>query len=418
MGYRVLKTLPAVLAVMLSSGLAQASEAEGEFHGYFRAGVGSSSAHGPQSCYDLGGNSMKYRLGNECDSYFEGGYTKELAKSANGVSFVGTVWATAYNPSSDFGGAKLELAKAYIEAKGLDFLNGGVAWIGKRYYFRPDIHMLDLQYINLNGTGGGFDRISAGPGKASYAIFKDNDTNTVDPRTGLRTKTTAALRQNIAYEGLPVNPNGTIDAALSLISAQGEGKHNGWQLSVFHKQDKVLGGGNTVGAQYGVGPGTGIGGPCCDRIGASGSTALTSDVKRMRLFDNLVLQATEQFSMEFVALVQKDKSDAGGSSTWSTLGARPVYAVTDNFKLQMEVGSSRVTSPTGGDPMRLTKVTFAPALTVGPAYFARPELRAFVTYAKWNDAATAALNANNNSGPVYGNRTSGTSAGVQLEAWF
>ncbi|MDP9109985.1 MAG: carbohydrate porin, partial [Pseudomonadota bacterium] len=70
-----------------------ASDEAGEFHGYFRAGVGSSSTHGPQSCFGLGGNTMKYRLGNECDSYAEFGYTKEIAKTSNGASFVGTIWA-------------------------------------------------------------------------------------------------------------------------------------------------------------------------------------------------------------------------------------------------------------------------------------------------------------------------------------
>lgn len=415
---KMLKVLPLAIAASLACGAVHADAGHDEegFHAYFRAGAGASSTHGPQSCYDLGGNTMKYRLGNECDSYFEGGYTKEIAKAENGVSFAGTIWATAYNPSSDFGDAKLKVAKAYVEAKGLDFLNGGVAWIGKRYYFRPDIHMLDLQYINMNGTGGGLDRMGVGPGKLSYAVFKDNDSNAFDPATGKRVQTDAAVRQNLGYEGLPVNTDGTIDGALSIITAQGDGRHNGWQVSLFHHQDKVFGGGNTFGVQYGVGPGTGIG-VGGDRIGASGSTTLGSDVKRTRVFDNIVVQPTTDFSMEFVALVQRDKSDATGSSTWSTLGVRPVYAVTQNFKLQWEVGTSRVSVP-NGDPLRLTKVTFAPTITMGKSYFSRPELRAYVTYGKWNDAATASVNAANNSGPVYGNNTSGTSAGLQLEAWF
>ncbi len=413
-----LRGMSAMIALALSAGMAQASEAEGEFHGYLRAGVGSSSEKGPQSCFDLGGNTMKYRLGNECDSYFEGGYTKELAKSANGVSFVGTVWLSAYKNGSDFGNAKPEIAKAYMEAKGLDFLNGGVAWLGKRYYFRPDIHMLDLQYINLNGTGGGFDKIGLGPGKFSYAIFKDNDNNVFDVKTGKQLSSDAALRQNLIYEGVPVNQDGTLDAALSLISAQGTDRHNGWQLSVFHKQDKVFGGSNTVGIQYGVGPGTGVGGPCCDRIGSSGSTLLGSDVTRLRIFNDLVIQPTRQFSMEFVALMQRDKSNTGGSSTWTTLGARPVYAFTQNLKLQAELGTSRVTQANGGEALRLTKLTIAPTITMGESYWSRPELRAFVTYGKWNNAATAAVNASNNSGPVYGNNTSGTSVGIQLETWF
>jgi maltoporin len=40
-----------------------------------------------------------------------------------------------------------------------------------------------------------------------------------------------------------------------------------------------------------------------------------------------------------------------------------------------------------------------------------------VTYGKWNDAATASVNAANNGGPIYNNNT-GTSYGFQVETWF
>ena len=408
----MLKVLPATLILALASASALAADEEG-FHGYLRAGAGSSSVKGPQSCYGLGGNTMKYRLGNECDAYTEFGYTKELAKTDNGVSFLGTIWVNAFSPKSDFGDSKLSIAKAYVEARGLDFLNGGSAWIGKRYYFRPDIHMLDLQYINLNGTGAGIDQVKAGPGKVSYAFFKDNDiTNT--SASGVVT-TSAATRQNLIYQDVPVNTDGTFDAALSLITSQGGADtHNGWQLSMFHKQAKVYGGANTAGVQYGVGPGTGVGG---DRIGASGSTLLGSDVTRARVFDNLWIQPAENFGMEFIALHQRDKSDIGGSTSWTSIGARPVYALSKNVKLALEVGTDRVTQP-NGPALRLTKITFAPSISAGPGLWARPELRAFVTYGKWNDAARDAVNANNNSGPVYGSSTNGTSYGFQVETWF
>lgn len=412
-----LKFLSAALSLILVAGAAQADE-EG-FHGYFRAGAGTSSKKGPQSCFGLGGNTMKYRLGNECDGFGEFGYTKELVKMDNGVSFLGTVWVDVFTPNSDFGDADLGIAKAYVEARGLDFLNGGTAWAGKRHYNRPEIHILDLQYINLNGTGAGLDRIPMGPGKFSYAFFKDNDLNVIDPISGRVTGTTAATRQNFIYADVPVNTNGTLEAAVSIITAQGdENTHNGWQLSLFHKQVKVAGGENMVGVQYGVGPGTGLGGPCCNRMGASGSTSLSSDVKRLRVFDQLWIQPTEKFGMAFVALVQKDTVASGQSSTWTTLGVRPVYALTRNFKLQMELGTDRVTSATGGPAQRLTKITLAPTISAGPGLWSRPELRAFVTYGKWNDAATASVNASNNSGPVYGNGRSGASAGFQVETWF
>src|SRR5450830_1866123 len=374
--------LPAAFAVALPLACLPLSASAGDepgFHGYLRAGAGSSSIKGPQSCYSLGGNTMKYRLGNEGD-------------------------------------AKLGIAKAYVEARGLDFLNRGSAWIGKRYYYRPDIHMLDLQHINLNGTGAGIDQVQAGPGKFSYAFFKDNDI--VEQAANGTLHSASATRQNLIYGDIPVNPDGTLDVATSLISAQGgAGTHNGYQVTVLHKQAKVMGGGNTFGVQYGVGPGTGEGGPCCDRIGASGSTLLGSDVTRTRVFNDLAIQPSTNFGMEFVALAQRDKSDANGASTWTSLGVRPVYAIHRHVKLALEVGTDRVSVPTG-PALRLTKITFAPSISSGPGLFDRPELRAFVTYGKWNDAATAAVNASNNSGPIYGNRTSGFSYGAQLETWF
>ncbi|MES2116867.1 MAG: carbohydrate porin [Pseudomonadota bacterium] len=413
--------LPLAAAAALTALAGHAYADEEGFHGYFRAGAGTSVTgdHGPQGCYGLGGNTMKYRLGNECDAYFEGGYGKEIAKS-DGVSYVATLWTNIYSPQSSFADAKLGITKAFVEAKGLPFLNGGVAWIGQRHYNRPDIHMLDLQYINLNGTGGGVDRVPVGPGKFSYAFFKDNDATQTDA-TG-KVTTGAATRQNLLYQDMPVNPGGTLDLATSIITAQGDQngapRHGGWQLSAFHKQSEVMGGANTFGVQYGVGPGTGVGGPCCDRIGAAGSTLLGADVKRTRVFDSLWIQPSPQFGMEMVALVQKDRSDAAGTTTWTSAGIRPAYALNSNFKLVVELGTDRVTPGDGGPAMRLTKLTFAPTISAGPGLWSRPELRTFITYGKWNDAATAAVNANNNSGPIYNNRTSGVSAGVQVETWF
>ena len=427
----ILTTLPAALALALTVGVAHAdpyNDTDG-FHGYLRAGAGISSTHGPQSCFGLGGVTSKYRLGNECDSYFEGGYTHEIAKSDNGVTWVATLWADAYSPNSDFGSSSLQLAKAYVEAKGLPFLNGGTAWIGKRYYYRPDIHMLDMQFINLNGTGGGFDKIGAGPGKFSYAFFKDNDTNQINPETGEVLNTNAAIRQNFIYEGLPVNPGGTIDGDITVITGQGRDKaatggtdqsHNGWSATLLHKQE-VMGGGNTLGFQYGVGPGAdiGVGSQGNSRVGGSASTQYGSDVKLTRVFDDIVVQPTKQFSAEFVALYQKDKAnDITLRNTWTTAGVRPVYAFTQNFKLQGELGYTALKQDSTGDTAHLTKLTIAPTIAMGESYWSRPELRLYVSYGKWNAAATPLVNAANNSGQVYGNGTSGASAGLQLEAWW
>jgi maltoporin len=45
-------------------------------------------------------------------------------------------------------------------------------------------------------------------------------------------------------------------------------------------------------------------------------------------------------------------------------------------------------------------------------------LRLYITHATWNTAAIAAVNAANTTPGVYGKTTAGTSAGLQLEAWW
>jgi len=428
-----LKMLPLALSLTLSCGMAFADGGDDSigFHGYMRGGAGGGAGTGPQSCYGLGGNTMKYRLGNECDSYFEGGTTWDFNKPGDdGVVFTGTLWASEFSPNSSFSNGTLSLAKAYIEGKNLDFLGGGVVWIGERYYYRPDIHMLDLQYINLNGNGGGVDNIQAGPGKFSYAILKDNDNASTMNSAGVYTATTAAVRQNFIYKGLPVNPGGKLDLIGSLITGQGVNKNNGYNITLLHNQD-AFGGGNTVGVQHGVGPGAGVSGPgsgpnnalCCGRIGASGTTAADSGVTRTRIFDHLWIQPTEKFSAEFIVLSQQDKGDisAGtpGSSTWTSFGVRPAYAVARHVKLQAELGTDNVTSPTGGPSQQLTKLTLAPTITLDSSYWSRPELRFYITHAVWNDAAKAAVNPNPTGGlNPQGNSTAGTSAGVQMEVWW
>ena len=73
--------------------------------------------------------------------------------------------------------------------------------------------------------------------------------------------------------------------------------------------------------------------------------------------------------------------------------------------------------PDGAGTQRLTKLTLAPTWSTGPGFWDRPELRLYVTRARWNDAANAGAGAGGLTGLGNG-ATSGTSWGVQLETWF
>ena len=69
-------------------------------------------------------------------------------------------------------------------------------------------------------------------------------------------------------------------------------------------------------------------------------------------------------------------------------------------------------------------MTLGTQFSMGPGVMARPALRLFATYAKWNDAAA-------NAGPVactgrdcntavtsFANKRSAVTYGAQVEAWF
>jgi len=115
-------------------------------------------------------------------------------------------------------------------------------------------------------------------------------------------------------------------------------------------------------------------------------------------------------------MFQQDKSTAGGKVNSSTLGGRGSYAFTKNFKLLAEVGLSQK-KPEASASQKLSKFTLAPTLSTGPGFWKRPELRLYVTTAKWNSAANAAAGAGGVTGAGNG-KTSGTSYGAQAEMWF
>lgn len=63
------------------------------------------------------------------------------------------------------------------------------------------------------------------------------------------------------------------------------------------------------------------------------------------------------------------------------------------------------------DSATMHKFTVAPTITPGSGFWAKPEIRAYVTYASWSEEGQA-------GGSVFANETSGMIYGVQMEAWW
>ena len=128
-----------------------------DFDGYFRAGPGATSSNAARACYNLGIDGGHYRLGNECDFYGEFGLTQ--TGSVDGVQYKAKIMFNEGSDGTDIGtktgvsGSSFE--QMYVEGKGFDIAPGTNFWVGKRFWGRNDVHILDTQFTDLSGVGAG-----------------------------------------------------------------------------------------------------------------------------------------------------------------------------------------------------------------------------------------------------------------------
>jgi len=404
------KTTRLGLAVSLASLAMPFTVQALDFNGYVRSGIGESSGSDSQSCFQLSGAPSKFRLGNECEQYAELGLRQDLFTLDDGSVLSVEGMAALYNEydhtpkfTGDHGWARL--VQAYAEWSKVPALNNGSFWAGRRYYKRNDIHISDFYYWNQSATGAGIEDVEIGGLKYSYAfsrkdnVFQENYINRHDFNVG----------------GFDSNPGGELEFGVSYIDEPDrEDAHSGWSVTAQHKQIGFLGGSNTFTVQYGEGPGTGL--------GYTGDVTLGSSDTSWRVVEYFDWQVTPRFGGQFQAVYQKDKREDGGDQDWISVGVRPVYALTEQFKLVAELGHDQIDAPEG--TRKLTKFTVAPTWSpAGPEFWARPEFRLYYTYAQWNDAAQQAANlmaagsALSDTG-AFDNAQHGSNFGVQVEYWW
>jgi maltoporin len=404
---------PHALALAASMVASQAYAVD--FDGYFRTGPGLTSKNSARACYDLGISGGHYRLGNECDLYGEFGLAQ--TGTSEGVSWKAKVMFNEYNNGTDIGGSASSFEQMYVEGKGFDIAPGTNFWIGKRFYGRKDVHILDTFFVRMDGVGAGADQIELGGGaKLGVAAFT-SDTGSGFGDGGNGKSTNPGARLNVDVQEIPVGMGalrvtGTYTQGRYDNATDGKGT-SGFGLSLQHTVDIAAlgtGSGNTLWLQFAQGS--------AGLDGNFGTMTAPSSVKKWRLVESLTWQLGA-FGGQAVALYgQHDKDDVAGTTKFNeaSIGGRASYALTNNFKLVSELGYMQK-KPDGSGTQKLTKFTFAPTLSAGPGFWNRPELRLYVTTAKWNAAANDAAGPNGLTGLANG-KTKGTSFGAQAEIWF
>lgn len=404
------KWLPISAAVAMA--LASASASAVDFHGYMRSGVGMSDNGGMQT---LSKNRVG-RLGNEDDTYGEIQLGQEVYNKAGKSFYVDSMVAMSSNQKRGWentGGstADFALAQFNVQAKGL-FGGNETFWAGKRYYQRHDVHITDFYYWDISGPGAGVENISAGPGQLSVAWLRN------DPWAGQSDANTFDVR----YAGIPLWEGASLEVGYDFVKANPTDEQDNDTIGDGHMltaelNASVLGGFNKTVVQYfldGVAEqassyGTGSG---------SGLQVSGDDGDGFRVINWGVLPLGDKVELGHV-IVYGSSSDF---SAWGTMYddrdtfsivARPIYKWNDVMKTIFEAGYYKDHSTVKGASETSTdgsKFTLAQAWSAGSGFWARPELRVFVSYVSQDKSFRP-----DDSGV---NQDDAINFGVQAEAWW
>ncbi|WP_379711337.1 maltoporin [Haloferula chungangensis] len=411
--------------------------------GYFRAGYGRGDNGGPQRAFGLPGVS-KYRLGNETENYGELAFSKtffqpgafSLSNPSGGISGpVAQMNArmSFFNPYDNYGSANdTEIALPELWASVGNVIPGrpdAKFWAGSRFYRRHDIHINDYYFWDMSGGGAGIEDFELGAGKLAFAWIGDGAESAIYDRVGTPdplniagfSKTNFDLRY---YDWALLGGKGEVGLTYSIadsgVDSAGVKAENseGFALSLvrtkegFYDPESI----HKTSLQVATGPAKTFTSGFDTFTDATG-TYIRPDPNeswRFRATDHWVVKPWECVSLGTAFVYQY--TDFGSDlpeQHWLSGGVRPIWHFNEWASLAFEGGFDWISNSPNGNSGSLGKITIAPQVALGDQFFSRPVLRAFITYAFWNDGMQGTV-----GGPDYLNETSGLSWGVQMESWW
>ena len=438
-----------------------------DFGGYLRSGSGTSTQGGTPTCFRLnqdsvfnteGGSSNvdgAGRLGNECDTYGEIKLGTTMGDSEGTKFGVHTLIAYGTSQVTDYEGTVPAFREAYGDATG--FGNGAFAkstlWVGKRYYKREDVHILDLFTLMNTGPGAGIENIDLGFGKFSYALVRSGNqnyastlspgTNTTvvacapapaacanNPSAGLQivvTSLTNPQNQEVArvtlngdpsqqktdhdfrLEGINLGSAGSLGLGVNIVRGNNAGAnsandYNGY--SYWAKHSIVLFGAVQNGLMVQVAKdAANIDGSSLWWANSNSGNGTPGSMKHSawRIIETANFEFDKVNGQAFLGYGKEsfpwygNGSNTDSDRTTTSLVVRPIYHFTENLGLAVELGTTRVSgynlnydNNTANTTNHLNKFVISPQLSMGSGFFARPVLRAYVSHYSWNKGGASA----------------------------
>ena len=439
-----MKKVNLLAAAVLAAAFAMPAQADftpnANFNGYMRSGVmhGNSAFGSKTDTVKLG------RLGNENDTFMEFGLGADVAKVDDVTYSVYGMIAHGGDGNETDWNTNLSCRQAWAGAKNLLGQGDDFLWIGKRYYKREDIHILDEYYYNVSGTGVGLENVVLGPGKISLAWTR-NDKDAKKDKVNIY-----SMKSEYKYKGLKDDGNkpakvkvNTYDvryefpvwdgASLQLGATylEAEKNKNGSYRTYTIEKENSIGDGLNLSAELNIGLLGGFnktvvqsfsGSSAADVHYGTGSSVYYDEGQGWRLINWGDVHFTKEFGMFHVVQYAHSSGFKSYDSERSVnLVVRPYYQLTKMTKLLAEVGwfADKKTANTDDKGVQSyvskhgSKYTLAYAISPDASNFwSRPEFRFYVSHVSVSD--------NMNIGPTneWVRQTSDNMFGAQVEAWW
>ena len=441
-----MKKVNLLAAAVLAAAFAMPAQADftpnANFNGYMRSGVmhGNSAFGSKTDTVKLG------RLGNENDTFMEFGLGADVAKVDDVTYSVYGMIAHGGDGNETDWNTNLSCRQAWAGAKNLLGQGDDFLWIGKRYYKREDIHILDEYYYNVSGTGVGLENVVLGPGKISLAWTrndmdaKKDNVNIYSMKSeykykGLKDKDDgnkpAKVKVNtydVRYE-FPVWDGASLQLGATYLEAE-KNKNGSYRTYTIEKENSI-GDGLNLSAELNIGLLGGFnktvvqsfsGSSAADVHYGTGSSVYYDEGQGWRLINWGDVHFTKEFGMFHVVQYAHSSGFKSYDSERSVnLVVRPYYQLTKMTKLLAEVGwfADKKTANTYDKGVQSyvskhgSKYTLAYAISPDASNFwSRPEFRFYVSHVSVSD--------NMRIGPTneWVRQTSDNMFGAQVEAWW
>ncbi|RDH84592.1 MAG: hypothetical protein DIZ80_03750 [endosymbiont of Galathealinum brachiosum] len=395
-----------------------------EFHGYFRGGLGSSESGATQAKFQAPGARAKYRLGNEPETNMELQltYTYDMKEPENENSHVqGIIMLDGFKHHGESNSFTVDnLAQGYLSFN--NFFNNEIKlWVGRRYYDRKSIHIMNHYWLNpgqRSQAGAGIEDINTGSGKLDIALFRYEDDFDINGTSHLINSTSIDTR----WHDLNINDNLklTLWAGLSLRHANDDLNYedkSGYGLGGWldHKHLNIK---NTSVIIYQTGSAITQADFNPNPIREDKGWEL-DNATALEISNTLTYESLPDHSIQWTLLYRHEDHGFTENTdfSWYSTGARPIFYFSKHINLAFEAGIDYVDDEVNNRNGTLTKLSTVLQISADRGLKSRPVLRFFVTLAEWSDELKGLIGHFPGNAP-YANDTQGWTVGAQAEVWW